>query len=211
MARIILLCVSLVFCATCGIGLAAEGSKDIAAGDWSEPVTDNRGFAVRGRLVLAEKPRGDGRRQVAVYIELQDASDHVGSTMQIFCDLGRTDFREEYKGGLRCELRDKDKKLVPPMVFAFSGGVPGSVWMTLPSDSTIRLRTTPYGIHREGALAICPGLHEVWAIENDDAAEYFLSGTFTVDPSADKKPPADGQVWRGTLVLPPMRVVSQRK
>ena len=210
MFRTILLCLCVSCWSVCGLGRAAEGSKIIAQGDWSQPVADNRGFALRGRLVLAERPRDDDLREVAVYVELQDASEHVGSTMQIYCDLGRTDFRPEYKGGLRCELHDQDKKPVRAMGYPFGGGVPGSLWMTLPSDATIRLRASPFGIRREKALAISPQLNEMWVIGNDDRGEYFLSGTFTVDPAADRKPPADGQIWRGTLVLPAMRITSQR-
>jgi hypothetical protein len=141
-----LLCIYLlsfqwVLCAFC---LAVDGPAIIASGDWSKPVTDNRGFAVRGRLVIAEKEKKGDQRSVAVYVELQDASEHVGSDMQIFCDLGRRDFRPEYKGGLHCEMRNKDGKLIPAMGYPFGGAVPGSIWMTLPSDGTIRLRASPF-------------------------------------------------------------------
>ena len=194
-----------------GSGQATDPPKVIATGDWSKPVTDSRGRAVRGRLVLCEKVVGDDRREVAVYVELQDASDSIGETVQLFCDLGRTDFRPEYKGGLRCELRDKDKRPVKPAPFAFSGGVPQSEWVTLPSDATIRLRASPFGIHRPKAMAIAPDLGSLWVIGDDDANEYFLSGTFTVDPAADRKPPGEGHVWRGTIDLPAVRTVNQRK
>ena len=184
---------------------AAERSKVIAEGQWSEPVADNRGFAVRGRLVLCERVIAENRREAAVYIELADASEHVGGSMQVFCDLGKTDFRPEYKSGLACELFDKDKKPVALSIFAFSGAMPGSLWMPLPSDATIRLRASPFGVHRPGALAISlPS--QLWVIEGDDKNEYFLSGTFTVDPPTDRPPPGDGQVWRGTIELPALRI-----
>ena len=47
-----------------------KGTKVIAEGEWSKPVDDNRGYAVRGRLVLCEKFSGDDLREVAVYVEL---------------------------------------------------------------------------------------------------------------------------------------------
>lgn len=190
---------------------ATAESKDIAVGEWSKPVTDNRGAALRGRLVLAEKKRGDDRREVAVYIELQDASQAVGRSMQLFCDLGRHDFRPEYKGGLRCEMHDKDKRPVAGTGFPFSGAVPASQWMTLPSDGTIRLRASPFGIHRQKALAIAPQLDKLWVIGEDDPNEYFLSGAFTIDPANDRNPPSDEHVWRGTIVLPGVRIVNQRR
>ncbi len=194
-----------------GPAQASDPPKLIAAGGWSKPVADGRGRAVRGRLVLCEKAVSEDRREVAVYVELQDASASVGGSMRLFCDLGRTDFRPGYKGGLRCELRDKDRRPVKPAPFAFSGGVPRPEWVTLPSDATIRLRASPFGIHRPKAMAICPGLGSVWVIGDGDATEHFLSGTFTVDPAADRIPPGEGHVWRGTVVLPAVRVVNQRK
>jgi len=146
-----------------------------------------------------------------LYVELQDASESRGRSLQLFCDFGKTNFRPEYKGGLDCDLRDKDGRPIPAITpFAFSGGVPGSQWITLPSDATIRLRATPFGIHRAKAIAISPHLGNVWVIGDDDPREYFLSGTFTVDPAADRTPPGE-HVWRGTIILPPARIVNRQK
>ena len=190
---------------------AAEPPKVVAAGEWSKPVADNRARALRGRLVLAEKVVTDERREFVVYVELQDASEAIGGSMRLFCDFGRTDFRPEYKGGLRCEMRDKDKRPVKSTSFPFGGAVPRSEWVTLPSDATIRLRASPFGIHRPKAMAIAPDTSTLWVIADGDPNEYFLSGTFTVDPLADRAPPGDEHVWRGTIVLPAVRIVNQRK
>ena len=192
-----------------GFANAADGPKVIAAGEWSKAVTDHRGYAVRGRLVLCEKVVAEDRREVAVYVELQDACDFIGESMRVFCDLGRHDFRPEYKGGLRCQMHDKAKNEIPGEGFPFGGAIPKSQWITLPTDGTIRLRTTPFGIHRPGALAVCPELNKMWVIQDDDPGEYFLSGTFTVEPAKDQIPEGDGHVWRGTLELPPMKIVSR--
>jgi hypothetical protein len=81
----------------------------------------------------------------------------------------------------------------------------------LPVDATLRLRATPFGIHRPKALAISPQLDQLWVIGDDDANEYFLSGRFTVDPAADRVAPGDEHVWRGTIALPAARIVNQRK
>ena len=148
-----------------------------------------------------------------MYVELQDASESVGESMRLFCDFGRTDFRPEYKGGLRCELRDKDMRPVKPTASPFGGGgggVPQSEWVTLPSDATIRLRASPFGIHRPKAMAIAPDVGSLWVIDDGDANEYFLSGTFTA-AAADRTPPGDGHIWRGTIELPAVKIVSQRK
>jgi hypothetical protein len=148
---------------------------------------------------------------VVVYVERQEASAAVGDTLRVFCDLGRTDFRPEYKGGLRCALADKDGKAVKATGFPFSGAVPKSEWVSLPPDATARLRATPFGIHREKATAVCADVGTLWEIADGDAGEYKLSGTFTADPPGDAKPPADGPVWRGTLDLPALTLTGRKK
>lgn len=191
------------------LGQAAE-KRVIAEGEWSKPVADNRGRALRGRLVLGEQRISAERREIVVYVELQDASKAIGNTMRLFCDMGRHDFRPEYKGGLRCELRDKDGKPVKSTPFPFGGGgVPKSEWVNLPPDATIRLRATPFGIHRPGAMAICPDLATLWVIGDDDANEYGLSGTFTIDPPADGAA-GEEHVWRGTIELPAVKIVNKK-
>ncbi len=94
------------------------------------------------------------------------------------------------------------------MPFAFSGAVPKSEWVLLPNEAAIRLRTTPFGIHRSGAMALSTDLGTLWQINDGDRNEYFLSGTFTIDPAADCIPPGDGYLWRGTLVLPAVKIVN---
>lgn len=211
MVKTLAVLLGILSCLLCGPGQAADGREMIAAGGWSKPVADDRGYAVRGRLVLCERRVNDDRREVAVYVELQDASEFIGSSMRLFCDFGKTDFRPEYRGGLQCELRDKDGHPVPATGFPFGGAVPKSEWVTLPTDATIRLRSTPFGIHRPKALAVCPGLGRLWVIDDGDPKEYFLSGTFTVNPAADRMPPGEEHVWRGTLVLPAARIVNPGK
>jgi hypothetical protein len=190
---------------------AAGGPKEVAAGAWSKPVADSRGYAIRGRLVLCEKRAGDGRREVAVYVELQDASESAGGSMRLFCDMGKTDLRPEYKGGLQCELRDREKKPVKPTSYPFSGAVPKSDWVTLPSDATIRLRASPFGVHRAKAMAISPEPGKLWVIGDDDQSEYFLSGKFTVDPTAGRDSVEDPHIWRGKIDLPAVRIVNSQK
>ena len=188
----------------------AEGPQVIAVGPWSKPVADHRGYALRGRLVLCEKVVSEDRREVAVYIELQDACDFIGHGMQLWCELSKHDFRPEYKGGLHCQMHDGNGNKIEPEGFPFGGAVPSNQWVTLPTDGTIRLRTTPFGIHRPGALAICPDLGGMWIIPDDDKHEYRLSGAFTIDPAADQKPPADEpHIWRGALELPAMQIFSR--
>jgi hypothetical protein len=211
MGRASCVLVGVISWASAGAAHAAGPPEVVATGGWSRPVADGRGYSLRGRLLLCERVVGGGRREVAVYVELQDASESVGESMRLFCDLGRTDFRPEYKGGLRCELRDKGRRPVKSSPSAFSGAVPSSEWVTLPADATIRLRASPFGVHRPRAMAIAPDLGSLWVIGDGDVEEYSLSGTFTVDPAADRVPPGEGHVWRGTIALPAVRVLNQRK
>ncbi len=193
------------------LGVArTEEPKVLAEGDWSKPIADSRGRAVRGRLVLAEKPAQEGRRAVVVYIELQEASQAIGESLRLFCEMSKSDFRPEHKGGLNCELKDKDGKPVKSAPFPFSGAVPKSERITLPPDATIRLRATPFGISRAGALAISPHLGDLWIIPDGDPGEYSLSGTFTIDPPKDRAA-GDENVWRGTIELPAARIVNRGK
>lgn len=188
-------------------GWAAEAQL-VAAGAWSKPVTDNEGYSLRGRLVLYEKRVDAERRDTVVYVELQDASESASRPMQLYAEMGRNDFRPEYKPGLHCSLVDKNDKPVKPGFFAFGGAVPRSQWVALPSDSTLRLRSSPWGIWRPKARAICADLGTLWVIPEDDRKEYFLSGTFTAEVPKDLKPPTEDHIWRGTLVLPPARIAN---
>src|SRR5688500_16244498 len=95
---------------TCSAWTAAaeDAPRVLAAGEWSQPVAAKDGYAIRGRLVLVEKPRADDAREVVLNVGLQDACDFVGHGMLIFCEMSKHDFRPEYHGGLNCELKDKD-------------------------------------------------------------------------------------------------------
>ncbi len=163
---------------------AFEEKNILAAGNWSEPVAGaedphtGRGAhrpIIRGRLLLCESPKN---QQPAVYLELQDCGDVWGSTKEIYCDMN---------SGLTFDLRDMKGEPVPMKPFAFSGGTPGANWLTLPCDSTVRLRISPYATFTPAS--------------SDD---YMISGTLVVDPPADR---TGLDVWQGKLKLPAMKIV----
>jgi len=159
-------------------------NKDIlAAGEWSEPVAGiqdkktGRGAhrsVIRGRLLLCKSPKN---QQPAAYLEVQDCGDTWGGITEIYGDMG----------GCHLELRDAKGQPLPPMGFAFGGGMPGAHWMTLPCDSTVRLRISPYA-----------------SFSFASKEDYFMSGSFVVDPPADH---TGLDVWQGTLKLPAMKIV----
>lgn len=196
----------------------ADDAMIVAAGPWSKAVADDQGYAVRGRLVVREMFHGYSvrykstreNREAAVYVELENASAHVGNSMRLFCAMGKSDFRPEHKGGLQCELRDKDDRLIEPESYPFGGATPRSEWVTLPTDAAIRLRASPFGVYRPTAMAITPYVNKLWVIADDDANEYFLAGTFTVAPADEQSLTGEEHVWRGTIELPPVRIVGRR-
>ena len=119
---------------------ALEEKSIVAAGDWSQPVAGTvdpqtgRGAhrpLIRGRLLLCESAKN---QQTAIYFELQDSGDSWGGTKEIHFD----------PGGCQLEMRDPEGQLIPPKPSAFSGGVPAALWMSLPCDSTLRMRISPY-------------------------------------------------------------------
>jgi len=199
---------ALVSVALCGAAYAAEAQRVIASGEWSKPVADARGYAVRGRLVLCEKRVAEDRRETAVYVELQDASPFIGGGMRLFCNFRPV--QPGSKAGMRSELRDGNKKPVPSQPFAFGGAVPQPQWVTLPTDATIRLRTSPFGVHRPGALAIAPQMSDLWIIADDDPKEYFFSATVVIDSPVKPEVGAAEHVWTGTVELPAMRIRNGR-
>lgn len=170
-------------------------SETFLEGAWSAPVTDNRGFALRGRLVVRVRPRDKGQRESAVFVELQDASQMIHGGMRVLFD----------PEGLRCTLHDSQKRPVPAAGFAFGGATPRTTWVELPTDGTVRLRVSPFGVWQPGALAICPHPGTQWRLDPRAKGAFALSGTFTVAPEG-APPVSDPQIWRGALTLPPVAI-----
>ena len=176
------------------LGLGPNANRAVAVGDWSDTVSE-----LRGRLLIVEgRPLGDGRvRETAVYVELQNVSTAVGQPMNIYFD-----------NRLSCELRNSTGNIVSPEGSGGSGGRPGPCWVTLPYDSSIRLRANPYGFGRaKGAGFLIPLVGKSWIIPAGDHGDYSLSGTFTVTPP-------DGHdrqhAWSGTLTFPKMAIHPDR-
>lgn len=163
-------------------------------GPWSPPVTDSRGFALRGRLVVRVRPRPDRHREAAVFVELEDASTTVHGGMRVRFD----------PDALRCQMRRGGGPPLPPEPFAFGGAAPRPTWIDLPCDTRVRLRSSPFGLWRPDALAIAPSLGTLWTIPDRSRIPHWLSGTLTVAP--DGPTVSDPQIWRGTLVLPALRL-----
>jgi hypothetical protein len=210
---------SLFLLAACGLCLAGEEPKTIAISGWSKPADGCNDFfnggncaTIRGRLVILQgHSPGDASDLLStmVYVELQNMS--IRATEIYFDGEHGHDFRTEHKGGLNCDLFDSHDKPVPQRGSAFSGGCPPSEWITLPYDSTIRLRANCFGIRspKEGGLVL-PFPGKEWFINPQDTNHYFLSASFTViaptNHVSEALKQAGSVVWDGTLVFPKMEI-----
>lgn len=217
--------------------LAGEDSSLVAAGDWSQPVATADGVAIRGRLLILDTPDHASslkRTDTAVYLELQEFSSAV-SLARVYCGLNRYTLPEDAPG-LRCNIRDKNGKLIPDSGGAFSGGEPVSCWVTLQPYCSARLRVSAFGAAcrlEDGGLHITLASRGNWDVHPNPTNEYYLSGTFTFaglrkqDPgtglwvpldldsglplqeqhgTSDFGPETNRWVWSGTLTLPPLKI-----
>ncbi len=197
---------------------AVDDTYILAAGNWSKPASDLLGYALRGRLLLCESPKDKG---TAVYLELQECSEMWGGCLDVYCNLepsvalgGHPDAqgrKRVEKAAAIWELRDASGKLVPQSPGGFGGGAPGASWVSMPSDSTVRLRASVYGGGRleDGSLSIF-FLSNHWVIPPRSTNDYYLSCIFTVDPPKNQVALPEHHVWQGTLVLPKMKIPVQR-
>jgi len=201
----------------CGLRLSAGEPKTIAISDWSKPVVGCNDFfnggncaTIRGRLIILQgHDPGDASELLStmVYLELQNLS--IRPTEMYFD--AHLDFRLEQHAGLNCDLFDSQGKSVPRRGSAFSGGCPQREWITLPYDSTIRLRANCFGIRspKEGGLVL-PFLGKDWFIRPQDTNHYFLSAAFTViaptNHVSEEVKQARNVVWDGTLVFTKMEI-----
>lgn len=203
----------------CDRCVATTNTVVLATGDWSNPVADSRGYAIRGRLLICEtaQHRGPPGYDTAVYLELQEWSGFVGATMQIYCNMEddvslAPDFKTIRKAGCRWELRDDFGRPVKESPFGFSGAGPGTDWIALPCDSSVRVRASLFGGGRleDGSLGLALPQH-YWVVPPRSTNDYFLSATFTVNPPTNSFNPLEYHVWQGSLRLPEVRIPIQKQ
>jgi len=184
---------------------AAGDTNIIAISDWSKPIGTDYGHTLRARLIISYG-RGPGFGgpwpETQVHLEFQNVSQAIFRPTQFYFDPEK---------GLHCELRDGKGGLVAPGGGG-SGGGAGASWITLPYDSTIRLRANMYGYGNkpgEGLNLTIYLTQNCWQIRPGDTNLYYLSGTFTATTPTNFVPndfEAARAVWAGTLELPRMRV-----
>src|SRR5262245_51394509 len=188
-----------------------DDTNAVALGPWSEPVANYYGAAIRGRLAIYEHKhhRGPSGVDTALYLELEEHSNFVGASPQVYFHIAQ----DGGTNGLHCQLTDQAGRIIPDSGFAFGGGAPISQWIEIPCDGGVRLRVSVFGGGRleDGGLAIWSFGPGSWTIKPNDTNTYFLSGVFTVNPPTNYVPKDSRWVWQGTLKLPKMRIPAVKK
>jgi hypothetical protein len=189
-----LLCV--VFCVACCA--RADEPKLIAMSEWSKPVESHDRFLQARWLLLEGRSRayaGPGQ-EILLYVELQNANGAWGEPLRIYFNAAE---------GLKFEVLDADGKVVAPSPTAGSGGDVGAGWITLPYDSSVRLRANPggWGTPKDAALALPlrPLNGQYWLFREAPAGDHFVTAKLTIaPPSEDTFEHRDD--WRGVIDFP---------
>jgi hypothetical protein len=196
--------VTFLLLAACPFCFASGDTNIIAMSDWSKPVGTSHGHSLRVRMIVAygRGPAFAGAwDETQFYLEFQNVSGAIVSPTQFYFDPS---------DGLRCVMQDANGKTVSPSG-AGSGGGAGASWITLPYDSTIRLRANMYGYGSKRGEGLNLTLYppQAWQFRAGDTNAYYMSGTFTVSTPTNFVPKdfeAARAVWSGTLDLPKMKI-----
>ena len=183
-------------------GFGQTDTNVIAVGAWSEPVSDSDGHTLRGRLLVYDEQSAPNHARI--YLELQHVFKGAWyNPLEIYFDIGLSD-------DLHFEMRDKFDQPVPQFPVRIRGPVPSPCWVTLPCDSTVRLRADTYTLgppsKPDGLGILVRG--GCWLIRPNATNDFFLSGSFT--PSTDHPSSLKYHVWRGTLKLPKVKILVEK-
>lgn len=204
-------------------GWAIDEPSILAAGEWSDPVNGSSqpglpSGSLRARLLLCESPKD---QSPAVYLELQECSKSVVHDFEVYYNFRGTVTRVPAPGtgekertvqaAITWAMLDSSGQPAPTPPWASSGASPTDGWITVPCDTTVRLRASLFasGRLKNGNWNINVGAHH-WEIPARGTQDYFLSCTLTVDPPKEPPIAPERRIWRGTLILPKMKLPVQR-
>jgi hypothetical protein len=151
------------------------------ADSWSKPVNH-----LQARIVLVEKKKSNGTRQLVPYLELRNAGDSA-NPMKVRCDGGHVKF----------ELVGADGKVIRDGWALPRGGPhadPGTI--VLPFDSSMRLGMgcSNWGVPKDAAAMIATD-SGAWVLQKEEKGKVFLRATVhgaNVEPNLD-------QTWHGKI------------
>jgi hypothetical protein len=151
--------------------IVADDHKVMAVSDWSESVVSHdrslraRVLVLEGRSLAYAGPDAE----VLVYIEIENTCGSWRDPLKVYFDAQ----------GLNFQLLDDADKPIPPKPTAGSGVDVGTSWVTIPYDSSVRLRANPGGWGRgkstELVLPLRPLQGQSWQLPPDK--EYYLTGS----------------------------------
>jgi hypothetical protein len=175
----------------------------IATGAWSEAVSDSPWPALRGRLLVYDERSPSAAGHARVYLELQHVFEGV------WADPVEVYFEFSSRNDLHFEMRDQLDHPIPEEPVVIEGPMPNPYWITLPCESTVRLRADMLLGHQSKpdnlGILVPDGC---WIIPPKATNDFFLSATFT--PPKDHPSALHYHVWQGTLKLPKVKIPTKK-
>ena len=194
----------LLACLPCCFG--QTDTNLLATGVWSEAVSDSGGHALRGRLLVYDGSGQPGTNHARVYLELQNV------VPGIWVEPIEVYFGHGGRFDLDFEMSDQlGHPIEPAMAAPWNGPAPKPFWVTLPRESTLRLRAdAPLGpLEKREGLQILAGGFRCWTIPPNTTKAFYLSATFT--PPQDHPSPLNYHVWQETLKLPKVKIPVKKR
>ena len=183
--------------------LVAEEHKVIAVSDWSESVVSHD-RSLRARVLVLEgrsRAYAGPDAEVLVYVEIENTCGSWHDPLKVYFDAKGLSFQV---------LDDKDKP-IPPTPTGGSGGDVGTTWVTIPYDSSVRLRANPGGWGRgkstDLVLPLRPMQGQYWRLPPDQ--DYSLSGSLKISPPT-KDTFEHSDDWRGELKFPKTKIPAKK-
>lgn len=177
----------------------------LAESEWSKSV-ESHDRLLRARWLLMEgrsRAYAGPGKEVLLYLELQNANSAWGEPLRVYFDAAK---------GLKFEILDAEENVVPPSLTAGSGGDVATCWVTIPYDSTVRLRANPGWAKPAGvalALPLRPMQGQNWLFVELPAKDLSMVGKLTIDPPTEDTIEHRDD-WRGTLEFPKTKLALKK-